>query len=48
LLSDRLLAAGHEVQHIMPNGSLVEHELPTFARVVDERMIYDGSNQKDS
>jgi uncharacterized protein (DUF488 family) len=48
LLSDRLIAAGNSVQHIMPNGSLVKHELPAFARVVAQRVIYDGSNEKNS
>ncbi|HTY53887.1 MAG TPA: DUF488 domain-containing protein [Candidatus Binataceae bacterium] len=48
LLSDRLLALGHSVNHIMPNGSLVEHELPSFARIVESRIIYDGAIQKES
>jgi len=48
LISDRLVLNGHRVRHIMSDGSLVDHELTSFARVVDRRLIYDGANQKES
>ena len=48
LISDRLVAIGHRVRHIMPNGSLVDHELPSFAQVVDGRLIYSGPNETES
>jgi len=47
LISDRLLAIGHSVRHIMPNGSLVDHELPSFAKVADGRLIYSGPSGKE-
>lgn len=42
IISDHLLLGGWAVMHIMPDGKLVEHALPQFARVVDDRLIYDG------
>ena len=42
IISDHLLVRGCTVDHIMPDGKLVVHELPEFARVVDDRIVYDG------
>jgi uncharacterized protein (DUF488 family) len=42
IISDHLLLLRWAVMHIMPDGKLVEHALPQFARVVDDRLIYDG------
>jgi uncharacterized protein (DUF488 family) len=42
IISDHLKLAGWTVMHIMPDGKLVEHSLPAFARVSAGRIIYDG------
>lgn len=43
IISDHLLLRGWTVMHIMPDGKLVEHELPKFARVARGRIIYDAA-----
>jgi uncharacterized protein (DUF488 family) len=42
IISDHLVIRGWTVEHIMPMGKLSAHALASFARVVDERIIYDG------
>jgi uncharacterized protein (DUF488 family) len=46
IISDHMIVHGWEVRHIMPNGSLVAHSLPDFARVEDGRIIYDGGQRR--
>src|SRR5262249_10227102 len=41
IISDHLLIRGWKVEHIMPDGKLRAHELPDFARVVKDRIVYD-------
>ena len=41
LIADRLLLGGWDVQHIGAGGRFTPHRLPEFARVVDERIVYD-------
>jgi uncharacterized protein (DUF488 family) len=41
LIADALTAAGWQVEHVLPNGTLAAHRLPDFARVVDGRPVYD-------
>jgi uncharacterized protein (DUF488 family) len=48
LISDRILMRGHRVRHIMPDASLVDHELPSFAQIVAGRLIYNGPNEETS
>ena len=45
LIADRLVVAGHRVLHIEGAGRSAEHRLPSFARVVDGTIIYDGGTQ---
>lgn len=42
LVSDWLLAHGHEVQHIDGTGPVRQHKLTAEARMVDGRLIYRG------
>lgn len=42
IISDQTLLAGWDVQHVMPDGKLVTHQLPPFASVVGGRIVYDG------
>jgi uncharacterized protein (DUF488 family) len=42
IISDYLTIRGWRVEHITPDGKLRAHELASFARVVDERIVYDG------
>ena len=42
LVSDWLVAHGHEVQHIDGPGAARPHKLTAEARVVDGRLIYRG------
>jgi uncharacterized protein (DUF488 family) len=42
IIADHLTVSGCEVRHILPNGALVTHQLPQFARIDDGRLIYDG------
>jgi uncharacterized protein (DUF488 family) len=46
IISDHMVVRGWQVQHIMPNGTLVAHSLPQFARVEDGRIIYDGGQPR--
>jgi uncharacterized protein (DUF488 family) len=41
LIADRLLVRGWEVLHIGGGGKIGAHRLPDFARVVDDRIVYD-------
>lgn len=45
LIADRLVVLEHHVLHIERRDRAVEHRLPGFARIVDGRLIYDGSTQ---
>jgi uncharacterized protein (DUF488 family) len=45
LLSDALVARGHEVEHIGSRGALERHELTEFARVADGRVTYPPEQQ---
>lgn len=40
ILADALLVRGATVEHVLPDGSLRTHELPTFAVVEDGRIRY--------
>jgi len=42
LVSDYLVAHGHEVRHIDATGPVRPHKLMTEARVVDGQLIYRG------
>ncbi len=42
ILSDWLVAHGHEVLHIDAEGPARAHQLTAEVRVVDNRMIYRG------
>jgi uncharacterized protein (DUF488 family) len=46
IISDHLAARGWSVEHIMPDGKLRTHELASFARIADGRLIYDGESAK--
>ncbi len=48
LISDQLTVIGHTVRHIMPDGKLVDHELPSFATVVDGKLVYAGRDESES
>jgi uncharacterized protein (DUF488 family) len=41
LIADRLVVGGWEVLHIDGSSRLARHELPDFARVEGERIVYD-------
>jgi len=43
IISDNLVVRDWTVEHIMPTGKLSPHLLAPFARVVDQRIIYDGA-----
>jgi uncharacterized protein (DUF488 family) len=45
LIADRLVVAGWQVLHILPDGKLSAHQLTQFARVVAGRLIYDGAGE---
>ncbi len=45
LISDRLLLAGWQVMHILPDGKLSGHALPDFATVADGRLLYNKPSQ---
>jgi uncharacterized protein (DUF488 family) len=42
IIADHMMARGWHVLHIMPDGKLVTHSLPDFARIDKGRIIYDG------
>ncbi|HLW70103.1 MAG TPA: DUF488 domain-containing protein [Candidatus Binataceae bacterium] len=42
IISDQMTIRGWEVIHILPDGKLVAHTLPDFARRDGERLIYDA------
>lgn len=42
IISDHLTIRGWRIEHILPDGKLVAHELPEFARVEHGRIFYDG------
>jgi hypothetical protein len=42
LVSDWLVAHGHEVRHIDGTGPIKSHLLGTDARIIDGRLIYRG------
>jgi uncharacterized protein (DUF488 family) len=46
IISDHLVARGWRVEHIMPDGKLRAHELASFARLEDGRIIYNGEPEK--
>jgi uncharacterized protein (DUF488 family) len=48
IISDNLLVRDWDVEHIMPTGKLSPHVLAPFARVVDGRIIYDGTAATES
>ena len=48
IISDNLLVRDWDVEHIMPTGKLSPHVLAPFARVVDGRIIYDGTVTTES
>jgi uncharacterized protein (DUF488 family) len=48
IISDNLVVRDWTVQHIMPTGKLSPHVLAPFARVVDGRIIYDGTAATES
>jgi uncharacterized protein (DUF488 family) len=47
IISDNLVVRDWTVEHIMPTGKLSTHLLAPFARVVDQRIIYDGAAAKE-
>ncbi len=46
MLADAIVARGHEVRHVMPDGSEAPHR-PRFARVEDGVPVYDGPRHED-
>ena len=46
LISDWLVAHGHEVVHIVDEDVVEQHRLPPFARIVDGLLVYDGGQQE--
>ncbi len=47
LISDKMIALGWDVMHILPAGKLSRHELTEFARIVEGRLIYDGQSDNN-
>ena len=43
IIADHMTMRGWDVQNIMPDGKLVVHSLPDFARLEGGRIIYDGT-----
>ena len=43
IISDLLVVRGWTVEHIMPTGETSPHVRAVFARIVDGRMVYDGT-----
>ena len=48
IISDNLVVRDWDVEHIMPTRKLSPHVLAPFARVVDGRIIYDGTAATES
>jgi uncharacterized protein (DUF488 family) len=46
-ISDRLLLAGWQVMHVLPDGKLSAHTLPDFATVADGRLLYNKPSAGD-
>jgi uncharacterized protein (DUF488 family) len=42
IIADHMVVSGWHVLHIMPDGKLVAHSLPDFARIDEARIIYDS------
>ena len=42
IISDYLVLRGWQVDHIMPDGKLRQHDMTPFARVADGHIVYDG------
>ena len=42
IISDYLVLRGWQVDHIMPDGKLRQHEMTPFARIADGHIVYDG------
>ena len=47
MIADAVVAAGGEVQHIMPDGTLQEHGLRDMVRVEDGLPVYDRAGDPD-
>lgn len=45
IISDYLVARGHQVTHIMEKGKVVEHELTSFANIKDGELTYPPTQQ---
>ena len=45
LISDYLVASGHQVTHIVNSGKTQQHSLNSIARVREGKLIYDGATQ---
>lgn len=46
IISDHLMLRGWTVMHILPDGKQSPHQLPRFARIADDRLIYDVAADK--
>jgi uncharacterized protein (DUF488 family) len=42
IVSDYLVLRGWQVDHIMPDGKLRQHDMTPFARIADGYIVYDG------
>ena len=42
IISDYLVLGGWQVDHIMPDGKLRQHDMTPFARIADGHIVYDG------
>lgn len=42
IVSDYLVLRGWQVDHIMPDGKLRQHDMTPFARIADDHIVYDG------
>jgi uncharacterized protein (DUF488 family) len=45
LISDKMVALGWSVMHILPTGKSAQHSLTEFARISNGRLIYDGASR---
>jgi uncharacterized protein (DUF488 family) len=46
IISDHLTVRGWSVRHILPDGKIVDHQLPDFASIRAGRLLYDGSQPR--